>query len=403
MTEFTPGLVLLSLLLGVVVIALPSILRRGEGGEGGDTALDWLRLRRAELDADAESLYADAELRVLEEGYGSDTLGVQPVALGAAAAPASLGLPARGALWLLLIAMTALLYAQLGARDDVLLGARMENLEGASPEEISNLIDRIAKRSAERPDNADYLVLLGQYYTGAERHGDALAAYEQLLTLFPDNAEMLARAAQAEFLTGDRTLTAQVKARAEQSLAIDPAQRTALGTLGIAAFEAEAYDQALRYWERLIAFEVPGSPGYELLASVIEEARRRGSDLDDSSVQEATTSALLTVEVVEPEGVTLPVGMTVFVLARPAGSEQRMPLAVVKRLVQGWPLQVALDDSAGMAGQKLSAHTEVDLEVQVSPSGQPGAANASWIATVEAVSVPSSGPIRMVLAPVDGR
>jgi len=400
-TEFTPGLVLLSVLLGVVVIALPSILRRGEGG---DTALDWLRLRRAELDADADSLYADAELRVLEEGYGPDTLDGQPEIRGAAAAPASLGLPARAVLWLLLATITALLYAQLGARDDVLLGAQMENLEGATPAEISDLIDRIAKRSAERPDNADYLVLLGQYYTGAERHGDALAAYEQLLTLFPDNAEMLARAAQAEFLAGDRTLTAQVRARAEQSLAIDPAQRTALGTLGIAAFEAEAYDQALRYWERLIAFEVPGSPGYELLASVIEEARRRGgSDLDDSSVRDATTSALLTVEVVEPEGVTVPVGMTVFVLARPAGSEQRMPLAVVKRRVQGWPLQVVLDDSAGMAGQKLSAHTEVDLEVQVSPSGQPGAANASWIAAVEAVSVPSSGPIRMVLAPVDGR
>lgn len=401
MTEFTPGLVLLSVLLGVVVIALPSILRRGEGG---DTALDWLRLRRAELDADADSLYADAELRVLEEGYGPDTVDGQTPTLGPAAAPASLGLPARAVLWLLLATMTAVLYAQLGARDDVLLGAQMENLEGATPAEISALIDRIAKRSAERPDNADYLVLLGQYYTGAERHGDALAAYEQLLTLFPDNAEMLARAAQAEFLAGDRTLTAQVKARAEQSLAIDPAQRTALGTLGIAAFEAEAYDQALRYWERLLAFEVPGSPGYELLASVIEEARRRGgSDLDDSAVQEATTSALLTVEIVEPEGVTVPVGMTVFVLARPAGSEQRMPLAVVKRRVQGWPLQVALDDSAGMAGQKLSAHTEVDLEVQVSPSGQPGAANARWIATVEAVSVPSSGPIRMVLAPVDGR
>ena len=401
MTELTPGLLLLGSLLGVVIIGLPSVLRRGEDG---DTALDWLRLRRAELDADADSLYADAELRVLEEGVGPDTLDGQHGTLGAAATPASLGLLARTTLWLLLVIMTVLLYAQLGARDDVLLGAQMENLEGATPEEISNLIDRIAKRSAERPENADYLVLLGQYYTGAERHGDALAAYEQLLTLFPDNAEMLARAAQAEFLAGDRTLTAQVTARAEQALAIDPAQRTALGTLGIAAFEAEAYDQALRYWERLIAFEVPDSPGYELLASVIAEARRRGgSDLDGPAIQDNASPPLLTVEVVEPEGVTVPGGITVFVLARPAGSEQRMPLAVVKRRVQGWPLQVALDDSAGMAGQKLSAHAEVDLEVQVSPSGQPGLANARWIASAEAVSVPSSDPIRMVLATVDDR
>ncbi len=401
MADIAFGLLIVGLPLGVVTLLLPSVLRRGEEG---DTAFDWLRLRRSELTAESEGLYADAELRVLEEGLASQPdlseLNQNRVNSG----QPSLGVVARSLLLLLVLAMSALLYGQLGARDDVLLSAQMENLEGASPEQIDELIGKIAKRSAERPTNADYLVLLGQYYTGTERHADALAAYEQLLTLFPDNAEMLARAAQAEFLAGNRTLTPQVTARAEQALAIDPAQRTALGTLGIAAFEAEAYDQALRYWERLIAFEVPDSPGYQLLSSVIEEARRRGSQslADDSAVQTALP-VLLQVEVALPEGVSLPEGVTVFVLARPAGSEQRMPLAVVKRRAMSWPLQVTLDDSAGMAGQVLSDHPQVDLEVQVSPSGQPGLTNASWIAAAKAVSVPNDSPITMLLAPASGR
>ena len=40
-----------------------------------------------------------------------------------------------------------------------------------------------------------------------------------------------------------------------------------------------------------------------------------------------------------------------------------------------------------MAGQKLSALAKVDLEIQVSPSGQPGLSNASFTGALRGVPV----------------
>ena len=87
----------------------------------------------------------------------------------------------------------------------------------------------------------------------------------------------------------------------------------------------------------------------------------------------------------------------VFVLARPSGSAQRMPTAVVRREASQLPFRVRLDDAASMAGQTLSSLPRVDIEVQVSPTGQPGRANASWVATVSSVEPSDSAVIEVVL------
>ena len=65
---------------------------------------------------------------------------------------------------------------------------------------------------------------------------------------------------------------------------INPEQRSALGTLGMAAFEAGQYARALQYWEQLLAFEAPGTPGYQMLTTIIAEARTRGGLADAPAV-----------------------------------------------------------------------------------------------------------------------
>jgi cytochrome c-type biogenesis protein CcmH len=58
-----------------------------------------------------------------------------------------------------------------------------------------------------------------------------------------------------------------------------------------------------------------------------------------------------------------------------------MPIAVVRRGAGELPFTVRLDDSNSMAGQRLSGVDAVDVEVQISYSGQPGRDNAQWLAT----------------------
>jgi cytochrome c-type biogenesis protein CcmH len=100
-----------------------------------------------------------------------------------------------------------------------------------------------------------------------------------------------------------------------------------------------------------------------------------------------------------PEGRN-PLG-TVFIVARPSGATQRMPTAAVRRSANELPFSVRLDDASSMAGQKISALNRVDVEVQVSATGQPGRANASWLATAVNVEPTTDAVIHLTLEAVE--
>ena len=372
----------------------------------GESNLDWLTLRQSKLQdsglAEQQTLSRDAELRILDETP-------DPVSEVATESTGKFAGGIAGALLLVMVVVIVpvLLYWDLGAIEDVRITAALENMQDASPAEVQTLLADIELRSDAKPGNVEYLSLLGEYYTAQNEHVQALEIYEQLLQQFPESAELLARAAQAEYLKGERLLTDQARRRAEAALAINPEQRSALGTLGMAAFEAGNYSQALQYWERLLAFEAPGTPGFQMLTTIIAEAKTRGGLSNEPAASmampkagaELTPGIGVIVNVAMPDGST-PRG-TVFIVARPSGATQRMPTAAVRRSASELPLSVRLDDASSMAGQKISALNRVDIEVQLSATGQPGRANASWLATAANVEPSTDAAIQLILEAVE--
>ena len=385
------------------VLSISRVWRRDVDGESN---LDWLRLRQEELsgaiDQDS-SLITDAELRVLQElsetAEAPDRASVELSAAPGRTEPRT-SRRLMVALALVVLIVPGLVYVQVGALEDVRITNAIAELDESAPEGIDALMAAIEARSRARPDNADYLSLLGQFYTGTENHGAALETYERLLTLYPESAEILARAAQAEYLANDRKLSAQARRRAESALASDPNQRTALGTLGIAAFEREDYGLAIDYWQRLLAFEVPGTPGYQMMTGVIAEARSRGGVGSPSAAPVVVAGSGVSVTVQAPEGANIAPDATVFVLARPQGAAQRMPTAVQRRQASELPLTVRLDDASAMAGQQISTLAAVSIEVQVSPDGRPGRSGATWLATADNVIPSEAAAVTLVLRPV---
>ena len=385
-------------LLTVLAIGLLLVPRWQQRRWQGESNLDWLALRQGELNdvvgEDRQALSRDAELRILDESSGAESEQVLPN--GGTFAGGR-----RGVLLLIAVVVIApiLLYFNLGAIEDVRIAEALEGMQDASPAEVQRLLSDIEERSAAKPGNVEYLSLLGEYYTAQNAHVRALEIYEQLLLEFPESAELLARAAQAEYLKGERQLTDRARRRAEAALAINPEQRSALGTLGMAAFEAGQYARALQYWEQLLAFEAPGTPGYQMLTTIIAEARTRGGLADAPAVSpieaEPSLSVGVTVTVAMPEGVTAQ--GTVFVIARPSGGAQRMPTAAVRRSASELPFSVRLDDTSSMAGQKISALSLIDVEVQLSETGQPGRANASWLANAANIEPTEDAKIQLVL------
>jgi len=365
------------LLLSGVFYLLP---RRWQGPVIDDPEqanLEWYRLRQRELaELGDEQLEQDAKLRLLEDaGQGEAVPAIQP---GGQGFPVWVLLP-------LVAVMASGLYYFLGSVTDVEISKRLQGIsEATSAEEMSTLVEAIEARSAQRPGNLHYVALLGRFYMGQEDYIRAREVYRQLAIEAPDDAQAMAYAAQADFLASGRQLSEQARMQAEQALAVDPHQRTALGLLGMASFEQGLYRAAIEYWQRLLAMETPGSESAQMINSVVAMAQEKLGETAPPvegavTAAPAVATAGVTVSVRFPDGAQYNPGDTVFVLARNAETDSRMPIAVQRLQAQQLPLTLRLDDGNSMAGQKLSETDSVLVVVQVSPGGTPGEAGATFL------------------------
>ena len=385
MTELWPIVTALCALAALFVVGLPMIWRRKLEGETVD---DWLAVRRTETSD--ELLLSDAQLRVWDDKETENSAQTKADSITSASSRPGYQVALAG----LIVLATIVLYDRLGAYEDVQITRSIASLDEATPTDVTALITRIEARSAERPGNLDYQSLLGEYYVATGNAVGALERFEAILAEAPNAPDVLGRAAQAEFMAEGQVLTERARTRAEQALAGDPRQKSALATLAMGSFGAERYQEAIGYMRVLRDLEIPGSEGHQLMISAIAEAESRLSSAGATEVASETsaaeaTKAAVTVTVSLPIGVdeNALAGQTVFVIARPAGSAARMPTAVTRIPANSWPLTVSLSDANSMAGQKLSALAKVDLEVQVSPSGQPGLNNASFTGALRGVPV----------------
>ncbi len=368
------------LLLGALALLLVLCLLfiwsgRGSAVQAKAAVLHWYQTRKQEIDSESlasvesrQQLLTELEVRVLED-IDSDSQG---------ASSSLQQVVEKDFAWLkpLLVAVLfsagIALYWVLGAAKDVFIVEELSRIDSSSEAAaIAGVIEQVESRVRKTPNNAHYWALLARYYTADGRHLDALEAYEQLLRLGPNDASVLALAAQSEYILEDRQLTARVLQRAKRALELEPRQITALGLLGIAAFEQEQFQQAINYWQRLLG----GGDYQNASRAVIEQGIARArAQLELQGVEQPAQLELLPAVVAQislAEGSAANAGDTVFVLARVPG--ERMPIAVKKYRVSDLPLEVRIDDRDSMLeSRKLSAQASVEIVAQVSPSGRPG-------------------------------
>lgn len=400
-------------LLGVVSLTTASIsllvltrARQPRATDSDDPNLQWLRLRQAELVGQSPMLRDEAALRVLSDGVSETAVGEfaspdeRGLSKGAAAEPRKepwreLGVQEDRSLevreheprafWKLLAIVgfvlaiaPILIYQQLGSIDDVLIAEDLIALgNGEDSVERGPLIQRIEARSQQRESNLAYLNLLGRIYMADEDYAAAQRSFDTLAEKAPESPEALAMAAQASFLAAGRRLDSDAQLSAEKALAIDPKQRTALGLLGMAAFERGAFSGAVEYWTRLQQQEAPGSNEYQMLSNVIQVAKEQAGGTLATPTGDAETLGV-NVEVKLDDGLQADAEAVVYIFARSLGSDAGPPIAVARLKGIDLPAQLRLTDSDSMAGQKLSDAAEVRVFAQVSLNGKPGMANSLY-------------------------
>jgi cytochrome c-type biogenesis protein CcmH len=182
---------------------------------------------------------------------------------------------------------------------------------------------------------------------------------------FPEDPSIASQYAHALYLAADRHLTAEALAQAQRALQADPDQSTALGLLGIDAFERKDYPQALLHWRHLLRMLPPGSANAGMIERGIKQAEQALGPAGFPGPKVVVTVSLA------PEfSAAQSQGAILFVFAR-AINGPPMPLAVARLDPRQLPVTVTLDDSMAMVpGVNLSSAKQIEVVARISASGQ---------------------------------
>lgn len=255
-------------------------------------------------------------------------------------------------------------------------GAAASAPHALDEQQFAAMTERLATRLAANPDDAEGWAMLGRSYMALGREADAVAAFERLVQLRPQDAAALADYADALAMKNGRQLAGEPTRLIERALKADPDNLKALALAGTAAFNLGDYAKAAQYFDRAASVGPAGSPIVEQARGAAAEARERGKlPAAAASGQPGTPAvaggAITGVVSLAPElaGKAGP-DDTVFVFARPAQGS-RMPLAIVRKTVKDLPFDFRLDDSLSMSpAAKLSTAGQVVVGARISKSGQ---------------------------------
>ncbi len=376
------------LLVALAFLLLPILRGRRAQAEEDRTALNvaLYEERLAELtaqhaagtlsDAQLEAGRADAARELLEDTENSDSPKI-----------AKLGrsVPLIAAVLVPLVGYG--LYMHWGASDKVQM-ARQFSEQPRTVEEMTAHLEQAVK---EQPDSAEAWYFLGRTYMNQERPSDAAKAFARVVELAGRQPELLGQWAQAQYFAGDRQWSEQLQALTDEALQADPQELTSLGLLGIAAYEEGRYQDAVRFWEQLVAALPENDPSREAIRGGIERARQQvdggsgNAEAGEAPAAASTQAAALQIQVqLDPKvAETVSPEDSVFVFAR-AVNGPSVPLAAKRLTVGDLPATVTLSDADAMVPSlKISSVEQVTVMARVSRTGD--ATKGEWMGQSEAL------------------
>ena len=126
-----------------------------------------------------------------------------------------------------------------------------------SPEQIAEMVQRLADRLKERPEDAEGWTMLSRSYLVLGRLEEAAQASERVLKLKPNDAQALADHADVLAMRAGRVLDGEPMKLIERALKLDPDNLKALALAGAAAFDRGDGNEAARLWDRVALLGPP--------------------------------------------------------------------------------------------------------------------------------------------------
>ncbi|TAL00672.1 MAG: c-type cytochrome biogenesis protein CcmI [Rhodospirillaceae bacterium] len=151
-----------------------------------------------------------------------------------------------------------------------------EPVAGHTDADMAALVDKLAARVRETPDNPQGWSLLARSYRQMERFADAADAYRHLMALQPDLADGYAGFGEAATGAADGTVTPEAHAAFVHALQIDRGEPRARFYLGMEQAQAGNAKGAIAIWREMTASAPTDAPWInavrEQMAAVAQDA-----------------------------------------------------------------------------------------------------------------------------------
>lgn len=412
----------LAVLAALATLLWPMLRAPRSGGEAAQTAL-----LREQLDAlksaHAAGLVDEASFKARQDALSAAALKLID---DPSAARQALSGTAKVTAVLLLLALpiaTMMLYERIGTPNAIGFsgpgpGATQTDSGPAATDApaLSQAAETLAAKLKDNPDDGEGWVLLARTYRATENFAEAAKAYERALSLVPENADLLAEAAESKGLSSEpRTLQGEPLQLIERALQLEPDNQNALFLKGLALAQSDDPAGAEATWDKLIGLMEPGSPAHSAVIEQLNIVRARlgkdplapaaaapmAADTAPAAAPPAASGNAAGIEVsvrLAPElAAQVAPDNVLFVFAR-AEQGPPAPLAI-QRLVAGvLPITIKLDENMGMVpGMSLAQFPRVVIGARISKSGNAAAQPGDLEGLSAALDWRAAGKVEVVI------
>lgn len=292
---------------------------------------------------------------------------------------------------LLVVVSTVLLYRIVGTPQALDAAALRQ------PDTLAAAIAQLEAQLQRNPNQAEGWRLLAQAYEREAQTVKARDAYAKAVELAPQDAAILAEAAQARALANDKRLfDGEAVGLLRRALQNEPGHQRARWFLGIAQRQSGDHAAAAATWEPLLA-QVDAATAASLRKEI--DSARDAAGLAPLAASESPSSLSVRVSL-DPAfaaRVRMGAGATVFLIAREVGGAP-MPVAAEKHAVSRLPFVAILDDGDSlMPTRKLSQLREVELIARLSEDGDASRKEGDVESKPVRVTLPAKAQVSLVI------
>lgn len=146
----------------------------------------------------------------------------------------------------------------------------------ADEQQIKQMVDTLAARLKDNPDNPKGWAMLARSYKVMGRFEEAQQAFEKAGAVVNTDPDLLVDYAELQGILAGNNLEGKPQQMIDEALRLNPEHPMGLMMAGVAAYQRTDYKTAITRWEKLLNLMPPDSPDAQQMQANIDEARTKG-------------------------------------------------------------------------------------------------------------------------------